>query len=225
MMFAVLFVLVFAVGSGFCANDSFDFSLVVSRWPASYVDPPIPQGVNGFTLHGIWPSRNDTSYPSNCDPSRPFSASQIADLVPMLDIYWPDLDDPGTDDLWTHEWDTHGTCATDGQIASLKTEHDFFQFGITIAQKLDIVGLLVDAKIVPGASYSFTQYMNALTLNGGIKPLLMCNEHGGQTCLCRVYYCIDNTLKLMQCNAAITKSVVSNAKCGTSGIYLPAIVH
>jgi ribonuclease T2 len=52
----------------------------------------------GFVVHGLWPERNDGSYPENC-PSRP--------------VFTNDADWQGvipTKYLATHEWATHGTC-------------------------------------------------------------------------------------------------------------------
>jgi ribonuclease T2 len=52
-----------------------------------------------FVLHGLWPQKNDGSYPENCS-----SAPGPDDPSTFKDVY----PDPG---LLQHEWSTHGTCS------------------------------------------------------------------------------------------------------------------
>jgi ribonuclease T2 len=52
----------------------------------------------GFVVHGLWPERNDGTYPENC-PTRP---------GPTTDADWQGV--IPTRDLAQHEWQTHGTC-------------------------------------------------------------------------------------------------------------------
>jgi ribonuclease T2 len=52
----------------------------------------------GFVVHGLWPERNDGSYPQNC-AARP---------GPTNDAVWTGV--IPTQYLAMHEWQTHGTC-------------------------------------------------------------------------------------------------------------------
>ncbi|KAI3730765.1 hypothetical protein L1987_61942 [Smallanthus sonchifolius] len=65
------------------ASQDFDFFYFVQQWPGSYCDtkhgccyPRTGKPASDFGIHGLWPNRNDGSYPSNCDSSNPFDASK-----------------------------------------------------------------------------------------------------------------------------------------------------
>ncbi len=94
------------------------------------------RNVTGFTLHGIWPTRNDGSYPSYCDENDGFDVNQIETLIPDLDVAWYDYEAESDYGLWSHEWDKHGTCAA--ELPALSTQYNFFNYGISLYNNLDI---------------------------------------------------------------------------------------
>ncbi|XP_078251340.1 ribonuclease T2-A-like isoform X1 [Rhinoraja longicauda] len=59
---------------------------------------------NWWTIHGWWPPQGGNVNKHD------FIFDKIKDLLPRLNIDWPDLAGHGT--LWPHEWNTHGKCAT-----------------------------------------------------------------------------------------------------------------
>ena len=84
-------------------SPGFDFYLLNLSWSPEFCQSH-PNAVEcaahaGFVLHGLWPQKNDGSYPENCSiapgPSNP---AAYKDIYP----------DPG---LLQHEWQTHGTCS------------------------------------------------------------------------------------------------------------------
>lgn len=89
-------------------DNSFDYFLLALQWPGSlcrFLSPcriP-PTTTNNFTIHGLWPERNDSSYPQNC-PSKAgqFDPNEITSIRDDLDIYWHDYKDDGTN-FWAHE--------------------------------------------------------------------------------------------------------------------------
>ncbi len=56
-------------------DTSFDFFLLVREWPGTIAKQPMPAYINTFTLHGLWPQRNDNTWPQFCNDSYPFSYS------------------------------------------------------------------------------------------------------------------------------------------------------
>jgi ribonuclease T2 len=55
----------------------------------------------GFVVHGLWPEKNDGSYPQNCVAASPVSQSTVQQMLPIM----PDRG------LIQHEWARHGTCS------------------------------------------------------------------------------------------------------------------
>lgn len=92
-------------GNGADAGASpgqFDFYLVNLSWSPEFCQthPGNAQcGARpGFVLHGVWPQRNDGSYPENCGGGPgPRNPSEWLDMMPDLHLI-------------DHEWQTHGTC-------------------------------------------------------------------------------------------------------------------
>jgi ribonuclease T2 len=83
--------------------SGFDFYLLNLSWSPEFCHSH-PNAVEcsahaAFVLHGLWPQKNDGSYPENCS-----SAPGPADPAAFKDIY-PDSG------LLQHEWSTHGTCS------------------------------------------------------------------------------------------------------------------
>jgi ribonuclease T2 len=84
------------------AGEPYDFYLLNLSWSpefcATHASSEECSEHLGFVVHGLWPQRNDGSYPQHC-ASRPgpASASDWQGLMP-------------TASLAAHEWETHGTC-------------------------------------------------------------------------------------------------------------------
>ena len=109
-----------------------------------------------------------------------------------MNTYWKNQD--GTDEeLWEHEWSTHGTC-----ISTLKTScytnyvskqeiPDFFQKVVDLFQDLPTYQWLSAAGITPSSSKTYTsaQIQSALSSNhGGHNVYLGCSNNA----LSQVYY-------------------------------------
>ncbi|XP_078251404.1 ribonuclease T2-A-like [Rhinoraja longicauda] len=72
---------------------------------------------NWWTIHGWWPPQGDNVNKHD------FTFDKIRDLLPRLNIDWPDL--AGHRTLWPHEWNTHGKRAT-----QTLTVHRYFVKGL-----------------------------------------------------------------------------------------------
>merc|ERR1711991_1272800 len=89
-------------------SDSFDFLLFVQQWPGTLWNTA-PKGVDGFTIHGLWPNNNDTGGPSFCT-SATFDPSEVSSLLDELNVQWPS-NQGDNEAYWAHEYEKHGTCA------------------------------------------------------------------------------------------------------------------
>ncbi len=48
-------------------NNDWDYFLLVREWPGTMTPGALPSYINTFTLHGLWPNRNDGSWPECCN--------------------------------------------------------------------------------------------------------------------------------------------------------------
>ena len=156
---------------------------------------------------GLWPSRNDTSYPSNCN-NNAFDPSQISDLLPEMQVRWPNLlTSSSPNSFWEHEWDKHGTCAqSDSKLAS---EHDFFAATLGLSETYELGSYLSSAGIVPSSDkyYTAAQMSSAIQSQIGVQPLIMCthgdNMLGDDEDLAAIALCVDKDVNLMHCDANV----------------------
>ena len=86
-----------------------------------------------FTVHGLWPERNDHTWPQYCDPGSELDEDAIEDLLPEMEEVWPSW---SSDDatFWSHEWTRHGTCAE----RVVGGQHAFFSAVLKLHRKLNI---------------------------------------------------------------------------------------
>ena len=76
--------------------------------------------VEEFTIHGLWPSWRNGSWPQYCN-KQPYSGKDIQDILPDLQYHWSDDGNPDHK-WWSHEWEKHGTCAVGQQgITNLRS--------------------------------------------------------------------------------------------------------
>jgi len=137
---------------------------------------------------------DDNDYPCTCT-SEAFNFTQIENLYPKLEVAWYDFDGPKSTDLWSHEWEKHGTCATNNGVSALQTQHDFFNLGITWHSQMNTLAALEKAGISPSSttSYSSSSIYNAIKDYFGVAPLLQCTTVNGKNSLYLVSFCFTNT--------------------------------
>jgi len=67
-----------------------------------------------MTIHGLWPNREDGSWPSTCSQEK-LDDSLLQNLSDTMSKEWPNIkatkDSPAYDSFWSHEWVKHGTCS------------------------------------------------------------------------------------------------------------------
>jgi len=207
-------------------NNEWDYILYTTRWPAAVAENnTVPPNVTGFTIHGMWPNRNDTTWPEYCTNQK-FDIKQIETLVPVLDEIWHDFEHPeNPSDFWSHEYDKHGTCASSDSL--LTTQFEFFSTAIKLHQGVfTLEKALSKAGIVPSATkmYSLTSFQKAIQTGVGAFPLMTCSQNSnGNVQVDRIQFCVSKSLELYTCNQAITTKIAQSGNCGTGTISFPVI--
>jgi len=200
-------------------DNSWDFLLLVSRYAGTVgYGQQLPSNISDFTLHGIWPTRDDGSYPSFCNDSQPFSPSPINSLVGNLWVYWYDYQGDGFE-FWSHEWDKHGTCAE--SLTSLDNEFNYFSEALNLMENFNVMNALQSAGITPSNSqtYTETQIVTAVYNTFGVKPLLSCTNVTGGIGLDYVQFCITKSLTSEPCPTG------NDDSCNGAQILLPPITY
>ncbi|KAH9311345.1 hypothetical protein KI387_026380, partial [Taxus chinensis] len=113
----------------------------------------------------------------------------VADLEGGLEKEWASLQCPSNDGhkFWAHEWERHGTCSFNLH------EHDYFNAALTLKGRLDILGALEAADILPnGGEYDSDGILETLREAIGAVPEIRCNKNlEGKEQLLEVFVCID----------------------------------
>ncbi|KAJ9554305.1 hypothetical protein OSB04_018350 [Centaurea solstitialis] len=199
------------------ASQDFDFFYLVQQWPGSYCDtkkgccyPSTGKPAADFGIHGLWPNRNNGSYPSNCDANNPFDASKISDLTSKMESDWPTLSCPSNNGLtfWGHEWDKHGTCSE-----SVLNQHDYFATTLSLKNEINLLQALQGAGIQPdGQMYSLDSIRSAIKGASGYTPWIQCNnDPSGNSQLYQIYLCVDSLA-----SGFIECPIFPYGKCGDS---------
>ncbi|CAL4998939.1 unnamed protein product [Urochloa decumbens] len=188
--------LVLAVAGGRAAAQDYDFFYLVLQWPGSYCDtkqsccyPKSGKPAADFGIHGLWPNRNDGSYPQNCNPDAEFDPSKVSDLLSSMRAKWPTLACPTNDGVrfWGHEWDKHGTCAAD-----VFDEHGYFAAALSLRDQLGALNALTAGGVNPdGGYYTMDQIKGAIRDGTGFEPYVECNrDESGNSQLYQLYFCV-----------------------------------
>merc|ERR1712151_861790 len=92
-----------------------------------------------------------------------------------------------------------------GDCPDLKDEFSFFNNTLALRQAHDIGDKLKAASIIPDNSKTYTadQIIKALTPIDGFKPMLGCIEKGNVQYLHEISFCIDKSLKDIDCDESV----------------------
>nr|BAE06157.1 RNase Bm2 [Bryopsis maxima]BAE06158.1 RNase Bm2 [Bryopsis maxima] len=150
-----------------------------------------------FTIHGLWPNREDGTWPSYCDDSAKFDGDLGKDLLEELSSEWPSYYGSNYG-FWKHEWEKHGTCA--GPL--IADERDYFDKTLELKEKYDLMDALTAAGITPSTEeiYSRQGFEDAIKAATGAKPVLLCSGKNPAT-LTEIWMCFSKDLKPINCTA------------------------
>nr|GAT55724.1 ribonuclease T2 [Mycena chlorophos] len=185
---------------------------------------------NSWTIHGLWPDACDGTFEENCDSSRDYTGISTlltdqggSSTLSFMNTYWKNLPSDGSDEeLWEHEWATHGTCYSTLQVDCLPSGSPK---GAEAVAFFETVGLsptyewLANAGITPSSSktYTLSELNAAVESAWGFTPAFQCSS----STLDGVYYyfslqgsVIDGTFN--------PRDPATDSTCPSSGIkYTP----
>ncbi|GBO98419.1 Ribonuclease Oy [Eumeta japonica] len=159
---------------------------------------------NGWTIHGIWPTRKGSIGPNYCNRTWTFDPKQIKSIETVLNEYWKNIE-KGTPvyELWSHEWAKHGTCAAD--LVTLNTELKYFSQGLFWTKRFPINEFLANAGITPSPDklYPLSDINMAIKNKINVDPIIECHKKGGTNYIAEIRICFDKNLELVDCDGVL----------------------
>lgn len=145
-----------------------------------------------FTLHGLWSDKCSGGYNQNCNPSwnvanasQTLEALGYTDLVAEMSEVWKNQG-AADDELWTHEFNKHGTCMStvnpdcySSDAEKYQYVGDFFTTAVDLWKELPTYEFLTAAGFSPSSSETHTvaEFQEALSANfGGKEVYLGCDS-------------------------------------------------
>ncbi|EGN93098.1 hypothetical protein SERLA73DRAFT_189923 [Serpula lacrymans var. lacrymans S7.3] len=145
---------------------------------------------DSWTIHGLWPDNCDGTYVENCDSSRDYTdiSSLLTDqgassTLSYMQTHWVNINGDN-EELWEHEWATHGTCMSTLEVACLPSGSPkgaeavaFYETVVTLFKTLPTYTWLEQQGITPSndATYSLDDLTSALQTASGYIPALGCS--------------------------------------------------
>jgi len=144
---------------------------------------------DSWTIHGLWPDNCDATFNEKCDPSRDYTdiASLLTDngagdTLEFMKQYWVNING-NSEELWEHEWATHGTCLSTLDPSCLPSGSPtgaeavaYFQTVVKLFKTLPTYTFLSNAGIEPSTreQHTFDDFISALENGSGFTPALHC---------------------------------------------------
>ena len=152
-----------------------------------------------WTLHGLWPSVNYTTWPQNCAESCDLDLSVLPpDLVEKMRRQWPTVYKGRDEQFWEHEYCKHGTCCDD----ILPGPAPYFQEGIKLLNSVDTDDTLRAGQITPHSrkSYKFSALEAVVRDRLGLNTVrYWCREKEDKQILYQLGLCVSKSLTLTDC--------------------------
>jgi len=144
------------------AGSTYDYLMLVQQWAITECQDAFKCKAQAtyFTLHGLWPEREDGTYPTSCAQGKAYDSTVMAPLLPQLNTYWPSLNGV-SDSFWNHEYTKHGRCAVD----AFPTQLEYFSGTLSLLSTYNVSLALAKAGLFP----SNTRAMNLTAIDAALK--------------------------------------------------------
>ncbi|TGZ56596.1 ribonuclease Oy-like [Temnothorax longispinosus] len=191
-------------------SNEFDVLIFTQQWPltACFVwknksdtrSCSLPRH-DEWTIHGIWPTKYNTLGPQFCNKSLEFNPSAIAPIESELKENWLDIHKGSKPySFWKHEWDKHGTCAV--TVKALNNEFNYFEAGLKLFDKYNMMDVLAKANILPGNKYMVQDMLKGIQKILNTRGQIMCvtDDKTHESYVIEMRLCFDKTLQLVNCD-------------------------
>ncbi|KAF7365959.1 Ribonuclease Le37 [Mycena venus] len=185
---------------------------------------------NSWTIHGLWPDECNLSFQEDCDPSRAYTgisglltAQGASSTLSFMNTFWKNDPNDGSDEeLWEHEWETHGTCMSTLDVSCLPAGSPkgaeavaFFETVVRLFQTLPTFEWLANQGITPSSSTTHTlaSLTAAIKAEYGFTPSFDCdgsNLSGASYYFHLIGSVIDGTF--------VPINAPESGSCGSTGI-------
>jgi len=214
-------------------SNEFDVLIFTQRWPLTTCfvwkqksdtnSCAFPKR-SEWTIHGIWPSKYHTLGPQFCNKSLAFNPNTLAPIESELKENWIDIYN-GSDhySLWRHEWNKHGTCAV--TVKALNNEFNYFQTGLKLLDKYNMMDVLAKVNILPGNKYMVQDIFKGIQQILGKRGQITCviDKETRESYVNEIRICFDKTLQLVDCDGI--SSFPTNCNRSKEIIYPSRVPH
>ena len=151
-----------------------------------------------WTIHGLWPSKYGSKGPNGCQTGENFDIEKLQSILEDLKKFWPDvLKRPDPNSFWKHEWEKHGTCAT--EIEAIENQLEYFKKGLELNWIHSIEKYLENFGINPGDSYTADNILNSISTQTGSQAAIQCDKFGEKFFLREIRICFDKNFGVVTC--------------------------
>ncbi|KAI4305264.1 hypothetical protein L6164_028638 [Bauhinia variegata] len=191
------------------AQPGYDYFVLALTWPNAYCqetrvtcDPSPPKQY--FTIHGLWPNKNNGLPLENCKAKEPLTDAILKKFEEQLLEFWPRLRSADnfekSKNFWYVQWNQHGSCSSnkfppDNYINKTITLGS--TYGPLIMNQLQAADIKPDGKAYPWEKIA--QAINRAT--GNKDGYLSCkNDTSGQLQLSEIRICFEaDAVNLKNC--------------------------
>ncbi|VDO33228.1 Uncharacterized protein BM_BM4983 [Brugia malayi] len=183
----------------------------------------VPADAASWTIHGLWPQRNDGSFPQFCgSDTKKFVLSKLLPIKQKLEKYWPNLFVMrSVSSLWKHEWEKHGTCAE--IVEEVSDELKYFSKSLALYKQFDIFGILEKQEIIPSQEKLYDRLLLHQSLRSAygknVEFHCLQDKQTKSWLLADVRLCLTKNFQLMDCKKKPLKW--KNLKRSLSLTYQP----
>ncbi|KAG5332426.1 RNOY Ribonuclease, partial [Acromyrmex heyeri] len=194
-------------------SNEFDVLMFTQRWPLTVCFEwenksrlnsthrcMLPKS-NEWTIHGIWPTKYNIIGPQFCNRSLSFDSKALAPIEGALKENWIDIQKGSKPySFWKHEWDKHGTCAI--SVRDLNNELKYFQTGLKLLNKYNMIDVLAKSNILPGNKYMVQNYLTGIQkiLNKRGQVMCVVDQKTKNSYVYEIRICFNKALQLVDCD-------------------------
>ncbi|XP_058759357.1 ribonuclease MC-like [Vicia villosa] len=178
----------------------FDHFKLAETWPPTYCkiynNSCVSPDPLKFVIHGLWPNKIDDEV-KNCD-KQVINLTKFDPLMEKLSKDWPALKLDKYNNqkivnlqLWSYQWNTHGTCSI--QLFNFTS---YFEETLKVYNRYNIRDILEKSNITKGGVFKQKEYINAIKKHIKFTPQIRCEQIGKLYYLYEIRFCLTASKNL-----------------------------